>query len=110
MCAPYTTIETLQLRYNTWRLSNRTLDARQCITSGDKSNSPCVGGSQSGPSEGGGYCIAGHQGPLCQGCMEKDHHYIKHRQSCERCGDDLFWLETFLDYALPLLLVGAASP
>ena len=32
----YTTLETLRLKSNHWRQSNRTLDARQCVTAGDE--------------------------------------------------------------------------
>jgi len=105
VCQAFTALETLQLKNNTWRLSNKTLDARECIIVGNGANSPCNGGSRSGAA-GSGYCLPGHEGPLCMACTEKDHFYVKHRQRCEHCGTDLFWLETLFEYVLPLLLIG----
>ena len=105
-CPPYTTLETLRLRSNMWRLTNRTLDARECATSGDLRRSPCVGGGQSGDETGSGYCAPGHTGPLCGVCKEENHFYDSDQMACVDCGDNLFWLYPLLRYLLPLLAIG----
>ena len=105
VCSPYTTLETLQLRSNMWRLTNRTLDARSCATSGDVRRSPCMGGSQSADETGSGYCAQGHEGPLCGVCTEVNHHYDVDQMTCIDCGSSLYWLEPLLKYLLPLLAI-----
>ena len=103
-CAPYTTIETLQLRSNMWRLTNRTLDARECAT-GDVSRSPCLGGNTSDDEVGSGYCTPGHEGPLCAVCTGQDHYYNEDRMTCIHCVSSLYWLEPVMRYFVPLLAI-----
>ena len=88
-----------------WRLTNRTLDARECATTGDLSHSPCVGGAQSADETGSGYCAPGHKGPLCGVCKEQDWFYDPDAMACVDCGANLFWLVPLLKYLLPLLAI-----
>jgi hypothetical protein len=108
VCEAFTTLETLQLQNNLWRLNNRTLDVWECATSGDVRRSPCVGGKQSGDETGSGYCAPGHAGPLCAVCTERDRFYHTGRMSCVDCGGSLVWMQTLLTYVLPVVVLGIA--
>ena len=66
------TLETLPLKGNYWRSSNRTRDIRDCTTRIDSRvavTSPCIGGNHSN------YCRPGHRGPLCRVCVGEAHYY-----------------------------------
>jgi hypothetical protein len=110
VCAAYTDLETLHLRRNFWRLSNRTLDARTCVTSDDEeaqNRSPCLGGNASGDG-GDGYCLSGHAGPLCRRCLQAGRFFDPHVTGCEPCsvGAWPLWAARLLEYVLPLAAVG----
>ena len=66
-----TTLETVVLPPNTWRLSSRSKDVRRCPVSPAGGDSACVGGSTAGVA-GEGYCRTNHSGPLCQVCSAPD--------------------------------------
>ena len=87
-----------------WRLTNRTLDARECAT-GDVSRSPCLGGNTSDDEVGSGYCTPGHEGPLCAVCTGRDHYYNEDTMTCIHCVSSLYWLEPVLSYFVPLLAI-----
>jgi hypothetical protein len=89
-----------------WRLTNRTLDAHECATSGDLARSPCVGGGQSADDTGSGYCAPGHMGPLCAVCNEENYFYDSEQMACVDCGANLFWVTPLLKYLIPVLSIG----
>ena len=102
ICGAYTTIETLRLRQGYWRLTNRTLDARECakgagLGARSRTKSPkeevavleqgqqCVGGDWSDIVRRGAYCQPGHYGPLCNSCLEDDKYFDEGSRRCESC-------------------------
>ena len=108
-CAAYSTLASLALKQNFWRLSNATLDAHRCVTKEDEAAvtaSPCVGGvwtRRSGSSNGSSasasvsghndpavraYCAEGHYGPLCRGCTEPSWYFDPDATRCEPCAAD----------------------
>ena len=101
-CEAFTTLATLHLKPNTWRLSALSLDFRSCVASSSFEQSPCVGGSLSGTTGGSGYCKEGYSGPLCRVCNEANHHYVEDsfsaefEHTCVHCGGEWFWMTTLL--------------
>ena len=69
-----TSLTSVRIRPNYWRLGENSTSLSQCLETADGSG-PCVGGNRSGDENeyklgytGNGYCKAGHTGPLCQVC------------------------------------------
>ena len=68
-----TSLATVRIEPNHWRLSARSTRLSVCLESSD-GKSPCKGGTDAGD-EGSGYCKAGHTGPLCQVCSASDYYF-----------------------------------
>jgi len=76
-----TSLATVRIEPNYWRLSARSTTLSLCLQSEDSSSS-CVGGSDAGDENdykqgyaGSGYCKEGHTGPLCQVCSTSDFYF-----------------------------------
>ena len=76
-----TSLATVRINPNHWRLSARSTSISLCLESSD-GNSPCAGGTDAGDEDelkpgyvGSGYCRAGHTGPLCQVCSASDYYF-----------------------------------
>ena len=135
VCRAYTTIATLVLRPGYWRLTNRTLDARECAESVAEATAkaklagedqelelfdhnvdqfgPCVGGNFSHAGEDGlrrgAYCRPGHEGPLCLSCVKESTYFDDGTQQCEDCSKRSVGLVLFTTIVgVALLLVLAA--
>ena len=119
ICRAYTTVQSLVLRPGYWRLTNRTLDARECtegaaargarikLEPGLEPLGPCVGGNWSHADTGcgadggeclrrGSYCRPGHEGPLCVSCVKDDTFYDEGKQQCENCSSRSLGLVLFM--------------
>jgi hypothetical protein len=77
-----TTIETLSLSRNHWRLSLRTVDIHSCPESGGVADSACEG---SANGTGDGYCAAGYAGPRCEVCLRSAEYFNDLTHRCEAC-------------------------
>ena len=73
------TVESLELRPNHWRLSNRSTRIYTCVTDRSRPSS-CVGGRNASL-----YCANGTAGPLCSVCALPQHHLNQRRAACEPC-------------------------
>ena len=113
-CAAYSTLASLTLKQNFWRLSNATLDARRCVTKDDEAAvtaSPCVGGNWTSSGGGGNgsraaaYCAEGYYGPLCSGCTEPGWYFDPDGTRCEPCAADgtPLWAVRMIRYTASLV-------
>ena len=97
-CAlPGSTLASLPIEPNWWRLSDATTDVADCtIESASGTKSACVGGSGSAAREAGSgvlatvestgaYCLANHSGPLCTVCDLDDYYYDTVEARCREC-------------------------
>lgn len=93
-CAPNTTLATLNLTRNHWRLSPRSRQITACEQGAE--GSACAGGTSSGI-EGDGYCLPGHRGPRCQICDQsaRKQFFNVRRGICSDCPP--------LDLSFPLI-------
>ena len=97
-CPWATTLESLGVPANHWRLSLQTIDIHRCPEQGGVAESPCLGGG--GPSavasgngtrarrradETGMYCIADHAGPRCEECLEDGVYFDRLTYRCKTC-------------------------
>jgi hypothetical protein len=102
-CSRATTLATLALPQNHWRLTPLTTDIHRCPEQGGIPDSPCLGGvggggagggdggntstrrraSESG--ESGAYCIAGHAGPRCEQCLADGEYFDRLTYRCREC-------------------------
>ena len=88
-CPRNTTIETIDLPHNYWRASKRTTDIHKCtlwdveVSDGELA-SPCLGGDGSESSPASRYCVEGHKGALCEGCVESGS-YFDGVNGCKSC-------------------------
>ena len=74
-----TTLATLDLLPNHWRLSSSTTDIHKCVRDANRPSS-CVGGRDAGS-----YCTNGTSGPLCRVCSEPGEHFVVAEARCEQC-------------------------
>ena len=91
-CEHNSSIESIVLAANHWRLSTRTTDIKLCPEEGGISDSACLGGGAGG---GGGrrlsatsdtlYCREGHTGPRCELCVDGADYFNGLEQRCEQC-------------------------
>ena len=70
--APGTTIHSLLLKENYWRISPSSLDIRKCR------GSACPGGEAEN-------CTANQIGPQCMVCTEPRHHFTERTGLCKKC-------------------------
>ena len=68
-CPDNTTLTTVELSKDRWRISGLSRDIRLCIRGANGSS--CTGGTDPG-NDGSGYCLPGHTGPLCQVCSQPE--------------------------------------
>ena len=78
-----TTLATLALKPNQWRLGNRTADVRPCsINWAPSLPTPCAGGIGTGSD---GYCHSGLEGPRCASCRFEGTYYDARTARCAAC-------------------------
>ncbi len=75
-----TTLATLELARNHWRLSENTTDVIPCTSEADSVATPCRGGSDASD-----YCFEGLRGPLCRVCVAEAHYYDATIARCVSC-------------------------
>ena len=100
-------LATIRIQPEYWRLSARSTTLSLCLSSAD-GNSSCVGGDDAGDEDefkpgytGSGYCKAGHTGPLCQLCNTSDFYFDREEaMECTRCP------KIYEKLDLPLSIVG----
>ena len=93
---PGTTLATLTLLPNRWRLSNRTARTYKC-TGHRSEETPCVGGNSSA-----GYCGANLTGPLCRSCESEYEYFDRSSGACLSCATTGLWT-----LVLPTLMLTA---
>ena len=85
--AAVSTISTLVLKPNFWRLSKQTTDIRVCSphfsTHHPNSTTTCLGGETNGLAT--DYCAIGLKGPLCRVCTDDRSHFDSKTYSCKHC-------------------------
>ena len=87
-----TSLATVRIEPEYWRLSARSTTLSLCLSSAD-GNSSCVGGNDAGDEDdfkpgyaGSGYCKAGHTGPMCQVCNHSDFYFdSSEAMECVQC-------------------------
>ena len=87
-----TSLTSVRIRPNYWRLGENSTSLSQCLETADGSG-PCVGGNRSGDENeyklgytGNGYCKAGHTGPLCQVCSTSGFYFDSDEaMDCVQC-------------------------
>ena len=109
-----TSLATVRIEPNYWRLSARSTTLSLCLQSEDSSSS-CVGGSDAGDENdykqgyaGSGYCKEGHTGPLCQVCSTSDFYFDSvEAMECIQCPSDRLQLPVICTCVLAVLLLAA---
>ena len=78
-CPRGTTVATMKLRSNRWRLSQDTVDIHACaIQTSWNPQTPCRGGRVD-------YCYEGLRGPLCRVCVQPDSYFDMRTARCASC-------------------------
>ena len=111
-----TSLATVRIEPNYWRLSARSTTLSLCLQSEDSSSS-CVGGSDAGDENdykqgyaGSGYCKEGHTGPLCQVCNTSDFYFDSvEAMECIQCPSDRLQLPVICTCVLAVLLLAAVG-
>ena len=83
VCGWGTTLESLVLPRNHWRLSQSTVDIHSCPEEGGVEESTCVGGVDS--TNGTGYCLSSYSGPRCEMCLESGTYFDPLWNRCKAC-------------------------
>ena len=76
-CGWNSTLRTIRMQPNHWRLSELTTDVQRCEGSADASG--CLGGGFIGA------CVEGQGGPRCMVCATKHHYYDETDGFCDKC-------------------------
>ena len=86
VCRPCSnaTLATAHLEPGTWRLGPSTERIYPCLKVGD--TTPCRGGGEAG-TLGGGYCVDGNEGPLCEVCSNASTYFSRGEAACKECPD-----------------------
>ena len=82
-CPWGTTIQTLVLPRNHWRLSPHTIDIHTCPEQGGVVDSTCTGSTNRTFDD--DYCLAGHEGPRCEVCIESNEFFDHVANHCRVC-------------------------
>ena len=88
VCTQNTTMSTLGVPYNHWRLSLYSDELHRCPARGDVAHSSCRGSANitiEGNEDVTQYCIQGHRGPRCEGCVLRNQYYNKLQHRCVDC-------------------------
>ena len=78
-CGWNSTLQTVVLRDEYWRISDLSVDVRRCDSRGNGSS--CLGGGTVGR------CVEGQAGPLCKVCVDDSEFYDEGSGSCRACPD-----------------------
>jgi len=73
---PNTTIRSLVIKPEYWRISSTSLDVRKCR--GDTAYTPCAGGAAAS-------CADHHGGPKCEVCTTEGYYFDKADAACKQC-------------------------
>eukprot|EP00966_Prymnesium_polylepis_P176574 4087942-Prymnesium_polylepis.1 len=108
-CPPNSTTETLVLRVNHWRHSDKSAQVWPCRLNGGWT--PCRGGASAGD-DGDGYCTEGYRGPrceLCNGTAAHSHYFSTLDSRCHECGDVISQSTAFFSAVLFLFFAAVAG-
>eukprot|EP00966_Prymnesium_polylepis_P034499 802109-Prymnesium_polylepis.1 len=99
VCAFDTDVTTIWMRSGYWRLSDHTLDLRECPRNG--TFSACLGGTTNGS------CIGTQSGPMCKSCVEPSHYYDAEDGFCHECSAGIKAIVSKADFAIAVSVVCA---
>ena len=83
-CPQNTTLASVGLARNRWRLTSLSRTVSTCIQGATTGKTACVGGGDSG-TNGAGYCLANHSGPFCQVCSVDNKYFNDDEGQCIDC-------------------------
>lgn len=105
ICNVNTTIATLGIRKNYWRLSNMTATIYRC------NSEACIGSSEGAISTSSGinfdeiYCKENHTGPLCESCILQNSYFDKDKGECKSCPSSAIMTATLTIFLFAVCII-----